>query len=89
MRRGMIRYYLNIDGDAPYDYGTSRDETGSLFLLDHGAYERAPRILPEHEKDLIAGDREIARLPFSCVTRPGRLCRSQGANRRSPAGRAQ
>jgi hypothetical protein len=89
MRRGMIRYYFNIDGDAPYDYGTSRDETGSLFLLDHGACERAPRIIPEHEKGLIAGDRGIARLLFSRVTRPGRLCRRLGANGRSPAGRAQ
>jgi hypothetical protein len=89
MRRGMIRYYFNVDGDAPYDYGASRDETGSLFLLDHGACERAPRIIPQQEKDLIAGDREIARLLFSCVTRPGRLCRSLGAKGRSLARRAQ
>jgi hypothetical protein len=64
----MTPYYFNVDGDAPYDHGTFRDETGSLFLLDHGACERAPRIISEYEEDLIARNREIARLPFSWVT---------------------
>ena len=85
----MIWDYSNIDGDAPCDYDTSREETGSLCLLDHGACEHASRIIPEHGNASIAGDREIARLPFSCVTRPGWLCRSLGAKGRSLGGRRQ
>jgi hypothetical protein len=83
----MTRYYSNVDGDAPYDHGTFRDETYTQFLLPRGAYERAPRIISEYEEGSIAGNREIALLPPSWVTRPGHLCRSLGANRRSLAGR--
>jgi hypothetical protein len=64
----MTPYYFNVNGNAPYDHGTFRDKTGSLFLLDHGASERALRIISEYEGDLIARNREIARLPFSWVT---------------------
>jgi hypothetical protein len=78
----MTRYYFNFDGDAPYDYGTSRDETGSLLLLDHGAYERAPRNSPKPKNNFSGGERNSPRLPFSCLTR-------SGANGRSLAARAQ
>jgi hypothetical protein len=64
----MVPYYFNVDGDAQYNHATFRDETGSLFLLDHDACRRPPRIISEYEQDLIARNREIARLPFSWVT---------------------
>jgi hypothetical protein len=68
MRFGMAPYNFNVDGDAPYSHGTFHDETGSLFLLDFGTCERPRRIISEYEQDLLARNREIARLPFSWVT---------------------
>jgi hypothetical protein len=64
----MADYYLNVDGDAPYNHSTSLDETGSLVLPDHGACRNAPRIISVHEADLIARNREIVRIPLSWVT---------------------
>jgi hypothetical protein len=64
----MAPYYFNVDGNAPYNHGTFRDETGSLFLLDHCACQSAPRIISVHEEDFITRNREIVRIPFSWVT---------------------
>jgi hypothetical protein len=64
----MVPYYFDVDGNAPYNHGTFRDETGSIFLLDHDACERVPRIICEYQADLTTRNREIARLPFSWVT---------------------
>lgn len=64
----MAPYYFNVEGDAPYSHGMFHDETGSLFLLDHGARESATRIISGYRAELVARNREIARLPFSWVT---------------------
>ncbi|MEA3051454.1 MAG: hypothetical protein QOG72_357 [Sphingomonadales bacterium] len=64
----MAPYYLDVDGGARYNYGTFRDETGSLLLLDSGACQHVPHVISEDEADLLARNREIARLPFSWVT---------------------
>lgn len=69
----MAPYYFNVDGDAPYDHGALREETGSLFLLEPGAWQGAPRIVSEHEADVVARNREIARLPFSWAAQPCRI----------------
>ena len=64
----MAHYCFIVDGDAPYNHGTLRDKTGSPFLLDRGPRRSAPQIISVHKADLIARNREIARLPFSWVT---------------------
>lgn len=64
----MATYYLDVYEDAPYNYGMFRDETGSPFLLDFGACQHVPHVISDYEEDLIARNREIARIPFSWVT---------------------
>jgi hypothetical protein len=63
----MARNYFDVDGDTPYGRGTFRDEPGDLFLNGHGGCRPVPRSISEYE-DLVARNREIARIPFSWVT---------------------
>jgi hypothetical protein len=83
----MAPYYFNVDRGGPYSPGAFREETGSPFLRDHGAHQSAPWIISERETDLVARNREIARLSFSSVTR-FRLYFTLSATARSLAGPA-
>jgi hypothetical protein len=64
----MAPYYFDVDSDAPYSHGTFREETDNLFHHDPDGCRCGPRIIFEVEADLVARNREIARLPFSWAT---------------------
>ena len=59
---------FHAGADRRESCGTFCEDTSRLFHLDRGARRSGPRIMSEYEADLIARNREIARLPFTWET---------------------
>jgi|GEM_PF-4129641 len=64
----MAPNYFDAEGDTPYGRGTFRDKPGDLSLNGHGGCRPVPGSISEYEKDLVARNRAIARIPFSWAT---------------------